>query len=81
MRQIIENSHGHPLKNQKILLPSDYPCSACSQGSQGKLIIRPSPSKIVIESLYFLERIQSDICKPMHPSSRPFRYYMILMDA
>ena len=30
MRQIIENSYGCPLKNQKILLPSDYPCSACS---------------------------------------------------
>ena len=30
MRRIIENSHGHPLKNQKILLPSDYPCNACS---------------------------------------------------
>ena len=32
MRPIIENSHGHPLKNQKIHLPSDYPCSARSQG-------------------------------------------------
>ena len=32
MRRIIENSHGHPLKNQKILLSNDYPCSACSQG-------------------------------------------------
>ena len=30
MHRIIENSHRHPLKNQKILLPSDYPCSACS---------------------------------------------------
>ena len=30
MRRIIENSHGHPLKNQKILLPSDFPCNACS---------------------------------------------------
>ena len=30
MRQIIKNSHGHPLKNQKILLSYDYPCSACS---------------------------------------------------
>jgi hypothetical protein len=24
MCQIIDNSHGHPLKNRKILLPSDY---------------------------------------------------------
>ena len=54
MCRIIENSHGHPLKNQKILLPSDYTCSACSQG---KLIIKPSPLKISIESPSFLERI------------------------
>ena len=26
-------SHGHPLKNQKIRLSSDYPCTACSQGN------------------------------------------------
>ena len=39
IRQTIENSHGHSLKNQQILLPSDYPCNVCSQG---KLIIKPS---------------------------------------
>jgi hypothetical protein len=39
MRRIIENSHGHPLENQKILLLSDYPCATCSQG---KLVIKPS---------------------------------------
>ena len=54
MRQIIENSDGYPLKNQKILLPSDYPCSACSQG---KLITKSSHSKIVVEYPSFLERI------------------------
>ena len=51
MRRIIENSHEHPLKNQKILLPSDYPCAACSQG---ELVIKPSPSKAIVESLLFL---------------------------
>ena len=54
MRRIIENSHGHPLKNQKILLSNDYPCSVCSQG---KLITKTSHSKIVIECPSFLERI------------------------
>ena len=54
MHRIIENSHGHPLKNQKILLPSDYPCSACSQG---KLITKLSHSKIVVKCPSFLERI------------------------
>jgi hypothetical protein len=51
MLRIIENSNGHLLKNQKILLPSDYPCSPCSQD---KLIIKPSPLKIAIESPSFL---------------------------
>ena len=47
--------------NQKIISPSDYLCSACFQG---KLIIRPSPSNIGIESPSFLEKIQGDICRP-----------------
>ena len=51
MRRIIENSDGHPLKNQKILLPNEYPYSACLQG---KLIVRPSPTKVAIESPLFL---------------------------
>ena len=50
MRQIIENTFGHPLKNLKILLPSENPYVACSQG---KLITKPSPSKVLIESLSF----------------------------
>ena len=54
MRQIIENSHGHPLKNQKILLSSDYLCTACSRG---KLIVRPSHTKVLVESPTFLERL------------------------
>ena len=38
--QIIENSHGHFLKNQKNLSTNDYSCSIYSHG---KLIIKPSP--------------------------------------
>ena len=38
IRRIIEHSHGHPLKNQKILSPNEYSCVACSQS---KLILRP----------------------------------------
>ena len=74
MHGIIENSHGHPLKNQKILLSSDYPCSVCSQG---KLIIKPSHLKIVIECPSFLERILGDICGPIHPPCGPFKYFMV----
>ena len=47
------------------------PCTACSFG---KLILRPSPSKIQNESPMFLERIQGDPCGP-------FRYFMVLIDA
>ena len=78
MHRIIVNSHGHPLKNQKILLPSDYPYSACFQG---KLITKPSHSKIVVECSSFLEIIQGDICGPIHPHYGPFKYFMVLIDA
>ena len=78
MHKIIKNSNGHPLKNQKILLTSDYHCSACLLG---KLIHKPSFTKLAIESPTFLERIQRDICGLIHLPSRPFRYFMILIDA
>ena len=77
MRRIIENSHGHPLNNQKILLSSDYPCTAYSQG---KLIVRQYHTKVLVESPTFLERIQGDICGPIHPPCGPFRYFMVLID-
>jgi hypothetical protein len=55
MRRMMEYSHGHSLKNNKILLQCDYyPCSAYSQS---KLITIPSPSKIFVESQYFLEEV------------------------
>jgi hypothetical protein len=78
MSQNVENSHGHFLKNPKILLLGDYSCCVYSQG---KLITKQFPSNIVVESPSFLERIQSDICEPIQLSSRSFRYYMILIDA
>ena len=59
-------------------MSSDYPCIACSQG---KLIVRPSHTKVLVESPTFLERIQGDICGPIHPPCGPFRYFMFLIDA
>ena len=50
MRRIIEQSHGHPLKNQKIIFPIEFSCDPCSQG---KLIVRPSFNKIMYESPIF----------------------------
>jgi len=64
--------------HMKICLPSENPCAACSQG---KLITKPSPSKVVMESPSFLKIIQGDICEPIHPPCRPFRYFMVLIDA
>ena len=77
MRRIILNSKGHLLKNTKVLLSKDYSCETCSQG---KLITRPSMTKVDLEFPSFLQRIQGDICGPIHPASEPFRCFMILMD-
>ena len=78
MWRIIEQSHGHPLKNHKILLPNEFSCDPCSQG---KLIVRPSFNKIMSELPVFLERIHGDICRPIHPSCEPFCYFMVSIDA
>nr|GEV44069.1 hypothetical protein [Tanacetum cinerariifolium] len=65
MKKIIGSTHGNPLKDQKILqMDKMDPCTSCSLG---KLIARPSPLKVEKESLVFLERIQDDICRPIHP--------------
>lgn len=78
MRRIIENSKGHPLKNQKIFQTNKISYAACSLG---KLIMRPSPVKLDKESHVFLERIQGDICVLIHPPCGPFHYFMVLIDA
>ena len=62
----------------KFPKPSDFVCTACATG---KLILRPSYLKIKAEPLTFLERIQGDICGPIHPLTGPFRYFMVLIDA
>ena len=78
MRRIVQNSNGHPLTSKQILVIDGYTCVACSKG---KLIIRPSFTKVTFESLAFLESMQGDICGPIHPRSRPFCYFMVLTDA
>ena len=75
---IINKSFGNTLKNQKIQMPNDYNCVACSLG---KLIIRPSLTKVEYESPVFLERIQGDICGFIHLPSGPSRYFLVLIDA
>ncbi|GJZ86734.1 retrovirus-related pol polyprotein from transposon TNT 1-94 [Tanacetum coccineum] len=65
-------------KDRKILQMDKM--AACTSCSLGKLIARPSPLKVKKESLVFLERIQGDICKLIHPPCGPFRYFMVLID-
>ena len=78
MRRIVQNSNRHPLTRKQILKSHDFSCTSCSLG---KLIIRPSFTKITSESPVFLERIQGDICGPIHPPSGPFCYFIVLIDA
>ena len=78
MCRIVQNSNGHLLISRQILVTDGYTCAACSKG---KLIIRPSFTNVTFESPAFLECIQGDICGPIHPPSRPFRYFMVLIDA
>ena len=54
MRRIIHNTKGHPLKDTNVLLSKDYNFEACLQG---KLIIKPSITKVDLESPLFLQRI------------------------
>ena len=69
IQRIINNSHGHPLKNPKIFFPNYYNCVACSQG---KLIIKLSITKVVLEFTNFLEIICGNICGFINPPCRPF---------
>ncbi|XP_074318106.1 uncharacterized protein LOC141654894 [Silene latifolia] len=78
MIKIIKSSTGHPLTKVKVPQFKEQSCTACSLG---KLIIRPSKTKVGIESPMFLERIQGDICGPINPQCGPFRYFMVLIDA
>ena len=54
MREIITSFHGHPLKDYKILTNNKYICLACLMG---KLITRPSTTKVTDESPKLLKRI------------------------
>ena len=78
MHRIVQNSNRHPLTSRQILKSHDFSRTAYSQG---KLIIRPSFTKIASESPAFLKSIQGDICGSIHPPSGPFRYFIVLIYA
>ena len=77
MRKLIDNTSGHSLKEKRVI-HKHLMCTACSQG---KLIVKPSPIKVTKETINFLERIQGDICGPIHPHCGTFRCFMVLIDA
>ena len=78
MRRIIENSHGHPLKDLKILSSNEFMCKACSLR---KLNMRPSIIKVNAEYSMLLEIIQGDIYGPIILPCGPFKHFMVLIDA
>ena len=78
MCRILTNFIGHNMLSSRIPYVNKFICEACAKG---KLIVRPSRTKVGIESPIFLERIHGDIYGPIHPASRPFRYFMVIIDA
>jgi hypothetical protein len=78
MMNIVGNSSGHNLNSAKFPKSLDFMCTTYATG---KLILRPSPVKIKLEPLKFLERIQGEICGPIKPFLSPFNYFMVLIDA
>ncbi|KAK6117601.1 hypothetical protein DH2020_048648 [Rehmannia glutinosa] len=78
MRRIVKHTNRHPLKGTKMLISKYYFCESCSQG---KFIARPLMEMVGYESPSFVQCIHGDICGPIHPSSRPSRYFMVLIDA
>ena len=77
IRRIVQNSNGNPLTSKQIFVTDGYTCAAYSKG---KLIMRPSFTKVTFESPAFLESIQGDIYGPIHPPNGLFRYFMVLID-
>ena len=78
LRSILHQSNGHSLTTGHISSHTDYNCLACTRG---KFITRPSSLKVDFDTPQFVERIQGDICGPIDPTSGPFRYFMVLVDA
>jgi hypothetical protein len=78
MKKITENCIGRNLKEAKFLKHTYFMCTTCAIG---KLNLKPSPLKIHIEPLKFLERIQVDICGPIQPLCGPFMHFIVLIDA
>ena len=66
--------------SSSLVISKSHPsfCRACAFAKTGS---KSSYETDVKEVIPFLERIQGDICGPIHPYCGPFRYFMVLVDA
>ncbi|XP_026398222.1 uncharacterized protein LOC113294003 [Papaver somniferum] len=71
----------HPLSHSSSLSLSKAHRSFCKACSLAKTVSRPSYAKDTIQNIPFLQRIQGDIGGPIHPECRPFKYFIVLVDA
>ena len=69
MCRILINSIEHNMTISGIPSINKFICEVCAKG---KLIVRPSHTKVGIESLILLEWIHGDICVLIHPALGPF---------
>lgn len=53
----------------------------CLPCSKGKMITRPSPSKLTMNIPTFLAELQADVCGPIDPPSGPFRFFLAMLCA
>ncbi|KAK9912309.1 hypothetical protein M0R45_036177 [Rubus argutus] len=85
---LVDQSNPDDLRSFSTMLTSSNASDAsmahhsfCKARSLGKWGPRPSYAKDSKVLLPFLHRIQGDICGPIQPSSGPFKYFMVLVDA
>ena len=66
--------------SSSLVISKSHPsfCRACAFAKTGS---KSSYETDVKEVIPFLERIQGDICGPIHPYCGPFRYFVVLVDA
>ena len=77
MRRIIPSTKGHNLQVSN-LLKGMKPCKFCALG---KFVSRHHKWKLPHELPIMLQRNQGDICGPIDPPCKPFRYFLGLIDA
>ena len=71
-----------PTLASHTVCPSDIgKIGGCASCTQGKFLKQPSKWKLPSELPKPLECLQGDICGPIVPPSRPFCYFLVLVDA